>query len=693
MLITALNIKNFKKFDSRNFSFTSGINVILGENETGKSTLLNAILVGLFTDPSTRSKNLLERIQPWQGDPTIQLQLDLEKGQNKYRLFKDFGAKSAIFTNQTSNKQLQDYSQIEKAIYSLLHIPTSTIFESTALIRQSQIAKIETSSDLVDAIQTSVTGSESGQNAMRVLRQVEKAISDLTTGLYRPAKNVGKLKLLEDEIADLEEEYAKAKIGFERVVEARKTGKSSESELDTMEKKITILEKLISNQKVYNEAKKRLEEVDKNIHKIEQVIKRTEELEARKLEAEAKLAGYREYETDNLNNDIDQISVLEGQITAKQSMLENIKSRGEIEKGGRKKYVYFLSVFVMLLSILGGFSIEPLLFFLAGIGLIVLITTYYFSISERQSDRQALMEQYEKVEISLEQDKNSLKDIFSRYKVNNKEEFFSSRLKFVTLQEEYQKLDSEIKGTLGVQSLEDYKNEEITLLTEKKDIQINQLTEEVENSKLPAQEYLSKRRELDDLQIKKRMIERQNVQSQVRLEDSEVSQQDLIVLEEHIEQNKKSLDEAKKELEVLELMKEALEYAINDLAGDFQKNVVTMIEQDLPTITDRRYSDVQIDESFALKVFSREKNDWIDPTANLSSGTIDQIYFIYRLALLKAIESEARVPLLLDDTFVTFDSKRLEQTRKILEREAKERQIMLFTHSQAFSDWGHVVGV
>jgi hypothetical protein len=85
----------------------------------------------------------------------------------------------------------------------------------------------------------------------------------------------------------------------------------------------------------------------------------------------------------------------------------------------------------------------------------------------------------------------------------------------------------------------------------------------------------------------------------VRLEDSEVSQQDLIVLEEHIEQNKKSLDEAKKELEVLELMKEALEYAINDLAGDFQKNVVTMIEQDLPTITDRRYSDVQIDESFA----------------------------------------------------------------------------------------------
>jgi hypothetical protein len=42
-----------------------------------------------------------------------------------------------------------------------------------------------------------------------------------------------------------------------------------------------------------------------------------------------------------LNNDIDQISVLEGQIAAKQSMLENIKSRGEIEKGGRKKVCLF----------------------------------------------------------------------------------------------------------------------------------------------------------------------------------------------------------------------------------------------------------------------------------------------------------------------------------------------------------------
>lgn len=693
MQISALNIKNFKKFDTRNFTFTPGINVIQGENETGKSTLLNAILVGLFTDPSTRSKSLLDRIQPWKGDSTIQIQMNLQKGDNKYKLTKNFGEKTAFFVNETNGKQLEDYPYIEKAIYGLLHIPTGSIFESTALIRQSQIAKIETSSDMVDAIQTSVTGSESGQNAMRVLKQVGKAISDYTVGLYRPAKNAGKIKVLQDEIAELEGEYSKAKVSFEKVVEARKVGKTSGSELEDIEEKIEVLEKLINNQKIFNEATKKLESIDKNINKIEQIIKRAEELEDRKVQVEKGLSDYKVYKNDSLDTDIERISSLEGQIVAKQSMLENITSKAETTKDDKKKYIYFLSMIVILFTVLGGFSIEPLLFILSGIGLIVLVTTYYLSLSDKQADRQALLDQYERVASSLEQDKTSLKNIFTRYKVANKNEFFSNKLKFVTLQEEYKKLEAEIKGILGTQDLESYKNEQITLLTEKKDIQINQLTEDVQNSKLSGQDYLRKRRELDDLQIRKRMIERQNVQSQVRVEDSEVSQQDIVVLEEQLEYNKNTLEKAREELAVLELISEGIENAVNDLAGDFQKNVVNMIEQDLPVITDNRYSDVKIEEDFSIKVFSREKNDWVDPMGNLSSGTIDQIYFLYRLALLKAIEADAKVPLLLDDTFVTFDKKRLDQTRKILEREAKDRQIMLFTHSETFSEWGNVVHV
>jgi recombinational DNA repair ATPase RecF len=43
MKIKKLKLKNFKKFASQEFDFNDDLNVIVGDNESGKSSLLGAI--------------------------------------------------------------------------------------------------------------------------------------------------------------------------------------------------------------------------------------------------------------------------------------------------------------------------------------------------------------------------------------------------------------------------------------------------------------------------------------------------------------------------------------------------------------------------------------------------------------------------------------------------------------------------
>jgi len=71
-------------------------------------------------------------------------------------------------------------------------------------------------------------------------------------------------------------------------------------------------------------------------------------------------------------------------------------------------------------------------------------------------------------------------------------------------------------------------------------------------------------------------------------------------------------------------------------------------------------------------------------SAKLSTGTTDQLLLAIRLALLDRLSAKIKIPLLLDDPLVTFDDKRAQATIRLLEAAAKERQIILFTHDRRF---------
>ncbi len=99
--------------------------------------------------------------------------------------------------------------------------------------------------------------------------------------------------------------------------------------------------------------------------------------------------------------------------------------------------------------------------------------------------------------------------------------------------------------------------------------------------------------------------------------------------------------------------------------------------------------EVTFDEEFRVQVSACSGG--ID-IAQLSQGTRDQLYFALRLAVADLLAGDVRLPFILDDPFLTFDSERQERLREMLCQIAQSRQVILLSHREEVKQWGkHVV--
>ena len=111
-----------------------------------------------------------------------------------------------------------------------------------------------------------------------------------------------------------------------------------------------------------------------------------------------------------------------------------------------------------------------------------------------------------------------------------------------------------------------------------------------------------------------------------------------------------------------------------------QPNIIQRVSYFMNQMTQGKYKEVLISEEnghFDLQFLIEGE---IIPVARaFSKGTIQQLFFAYRLAVLEALDPQNQLPFVLDEAFVNWDSKRFVETLAILEEVSKDRQIMIFT--------------
>lgn len=153
----------------------------------------------------------------------------------------------------------------------------------------------------------------------------------------------------------------------------------------------------------------------------------------------------------------------------------------------------------------------------------------------------------------------------------------------------------------------------------------------------------------------------------------------LAEIEEEINFYEEKISTFKNKIKIAEIAAEKITKISDSIKGNFMPLLRKSISDNFAYLTGEKYNSVDIDEDMNITVMSEEETDRKIELESLSGGTLDQLYLSLRIALSNILSGNHNIPLILDDSFVQYDSKRLKKSLEMLSRESERRQVILFT--------------
>lgn len=125
MIIKGYSTRQFAGLKNMELEFHENLNVVLGPNEAGKSTMVNGIVSTLFNsikvgDRSKEDKEFKKRFMPHPDGDFIDGSVHIVCGDEKYVLRKEWGASPAVSLTMPDGSIKKDEGAIEEILRSLL---------------------------------------------------------------------------------------------------------------------------------------------------------------------------------------------------------------------------------------------------------------------------------------------------------------------------------------------------------------------------------------------------------------------------------------------------------------------------------------------------------------------------------------------------------------------------------------------
>ena len=164
MILKKLTLNPFAGLTDKTVEFNSGLNIFLGPNEKGKSTIVKAIHALLFIEPSKKVKeaNKVSDYLPIGGGDTIKAGLDFSVNGGDYSLDKSWGQSNTTGLKLADGTLVTKYESIAAKINEFLHLSQLT-YENVLVVNQtkltstiSEINNVEIRSDLIQILSTSL---------------------------------------------------------------------------------------------------------------------------------------------------------------------------------------------------------------------------------------------------------------------------------------------------------------------------------------------------------------------------------------------------------------------------------------------------------------------------------------------------------------------------------------------------------
>lgn len=391
----------------------------------------------------------------------------------------------------------------------------------------------------------------------------------------------------------------------------------------------SLLETLKNDKKELSLYQDKKYEIEENIDVIKEEIKK-EEIEVETLKEAVKIKQKLDLEEEKIkiNEQINEknkleIKEIEEEKQIKEDELSKLRKSKNIKVN---KTMYIISLFVLVIvNILVITLLKSNLKFLSLISILIWAIAYILNVNTKQ------MKAKKENKKEIDKKKEEINKINSQLDILKKNAD--------SVDEEIAQIRSKIKQE--ILSKEEVKDSQIRL--EEKQEKLNNLKIRLHSIELDKNNIFPK---LDNLANIEEKIE--------KLEEEK----------EYLEEKNRSIELAK------EVLQEAYKIMRENITPKFSENLSSIISK----ISNGKYSNIKITEENNI-IVELENGKYI-PVELLSTGTIDQLYLAFRIAIIKEITGE-NIPIILDESFAYYDDNRLKNILEYISNDIKNQVIIL----------------
>lgn len=620
--INELKINSYGNLKDKNVRFEDGINIVYGDNEKGKSTLLNCIvnmLYGTSKNKKGRSISDYDKFKPWNTEEfSGKMSYELDNGA-KYEVYREFGKKNPKLYDENMNDVSKDFS-IDKSSGNEFFFEQTGVdeqtFTSTVVSFQNEVElDNQTQNVLLQKIaNTSSTGSEDISYKKAIDKLYKKQLEEIGTN-----RSQGKpINIVVSKINELNniEQSLKQYENYKYDIEEKRY--ETEKNLDEIKYKNEFLNKLKNINQDYNVENQKLKYNESKIDEIEVKIQ-------------------------NLIEEQERIKT-------------GIKGT---EKQSKEKINMFPYITVAAICII----IAVILFFVLNSNKFLAIIPIIFAILVGL----VALNKYKKVK-----GRNNFKQKENE-KINTYNQNLEKRIYELNAQIELLDRNKDEQ----IREAELIKNENLKSISKKKDMLKEEYSDKISLSSMM---YFMNTTDLSaELEKNVNMMNEKNMEMHRLTLDKEnilPKLDELAENEEMLSNLKEEYEALKKKNEAMAMVKEIIDIAYQKIRNEVTPKFTDNLSKNISYITEKKYSKVVFNENDGILV---EMPNGEYKNANLlSKGTIQQLYIAFRLSLLEDISNE-KMPVIFDEIFAYSDDNRIKETMKRIYDYSNNHQIILFT--------------
>lgn len=638
MQIKNVKINNYGKIKNKEILLSDNINVIYGENESGKSTLLHFIinsLYGISKNKKGKEYSDFEKYKPWSGDDfsgKITYELDNNK---KYEIFRDFKKKNPKIFNENMEDISKEFSIDKTKGNEFFYEQTKVdedLFLSTLVVNQQEVKLHKQEQNvLIQKIANLVGTGEDNVSYKRAMDRLNRRQLD-EVGTQKSREKP--INLIQREIENLENEKSEIEkyVDIKYEIEEKRNGLQDEiNELENENNFLQEIKLLNENEKIEKEKIKLKENLKKeNIEKINLIKNKI-------------------YEIKNNEKNIFEENNSE-KIEKNKNKIKNIqKIKNEKNKLNKKLILLFL--ILIIINILQFIFIKNNIFKYIFLLTVPTFLIFWIILIKNKNKLIKNIEKNNKIiEEKINLEINNLNNEINLIEKNNTE-----------LENEINKLKNNFNLKINLEK-EKIKNKYLNKLEKNK---INYFLN-LENTNLEKEKIQNnlnnKKIELHSLELDKKNIE-------PKLEN-------LSNLEEKLVDNKNKMLTLKKLNSSMELVKEVLTNSYEKMKKSVTPKFTQELSNTISKITNGKYANIIPNDDQGLLVELENGN--YELASKLSVGTIDQLYLSLRLSMVEEL-SEEKMPIILDEVFAYYDDERLKNALVFLNEKCKNHQILIFS--------------